>query len=493
MSEKQNDLTKSVNGTAWLTIATVVDYALNLVVTYVLARLLSPSDYGIVAAITTLVGFADIFWQLGVGTAVVQKRILSSEDISTGHYINGALGIAVFAVISVFSSFWQDVFSIESRSMLCTYSIIFIIQGFMAIPQAKLQRECNFKALSFSKILGFISYTIFVILFALMEFGPWALIFGALVKESTRMIYMQIASKISWKIRLSKNSARELLFFGGGLTIGKLFNYVATNGDYFVINKTLGSVELGTYNKAYNLLMYPANLVGNMIEQVLFPIFSRNQDNKEKIRKAYISGNSLIAVVTIPISIVSYMVASDLILFFLGENWVSAILPFKIMIVGLFFRTAYKLSNTLIKAVGRVYLNSFIQLVYAIMVVCGAYFGHYYGLKGVALGVTIAFTTNYFLQFLFCAYCIRLDIKKFLLEMAFPISIGIFTSFVVFFISKLWINISNHFAVCCICTIVTFLVYYILFAALFRAFASDEMKYILGRFIDIFAKKIGKK
>lgn len=149
-----------------------------------------------------------------------------------------------------------------------------------------------------------------------------------------------------------------MLFFGGGLTIGKLFNYVATNGDYFVINKTLGSVELGTYNKAYNLLMYPANLVGNMIEQVLFPIFSRNQDNKEKIRKAYISGNSLIAVVTIPISIVSYMVASDLILFFLGENWVSAILPFKIMIVGLFFRTAYKLSNTLIKAVGRVYLNS---------------------------------------------------------------------------------------------------------------------------------------
>lgn len=492
MTDKQNDLEKSVSGTAWLTVATAVDYVLNLIVTYILARLLTPKDYGVVAAITTLVGFADIFWQLGVGTAIVQKKDLSEEDISTGHYINGILGIIVFGVVALFSAFWQSVFSIESGAMLRTYALVFIIQGFMAVPQAKLQRQCNFRAISFSKIFGFAAYGICVITLAFIGLGPWALVFGALIKDGSRMLYMQIASRMSWKIRFSVRSMKELLFFGSGLTIGKLFNYVATNGDYFVINKTLGSVELGTYNKSYNLLMYPANLVGTMIEQVLFPIFARNQDNSSKLRKAYISGNSLIAVFTIPISIVAYTVADDLILFFLGDNWQSAILPFRIMIVGLFFRTAYKLSNTLIKAIGKVYSNSFVQLIYAIMVVAGAYIGHYDGLRGVAIGVTIAFTVNYFLQFGFCVYFIRINLIGFITEMLFPVGIGAVTALSVSFISGLWDIVTNHFAVCCICSIVTFSVYFVLFGLLYHKCASEEMKSILGRLIKIFVRKTGR-
>ena len=90
MSKQKGTLEQSINGTIWLSAASMIDYAINLLITAVLARLLTATDYGEVSAITVLVGFADIFWQIGVSQALIQKRNLQKKDIATGFYLNTA-------------------------------------------------------------------------------------------------------------------------------------------------------------------------------------------------------------------------------------------------------------------------------------------------------------------------------------------------------------------------------------------------------------------
>ena len=485
----KNNLEKGVSGMMWMSIMTAGNFGVQLVITFFLARLLTPSDYGEVAALTVLTGFADIFWMMGVGPGIVQKDKVTDDDISTGQNLNILFGLIVFAVINIFAHFFVNIFGISDINMLRVFSTVFVINSLYSVPQSLIQRACDFKVLALTKIISVIVYGVVSISLSLVGGGAWSLVMGTIFQNMANLVIFTIKTKMILKVSINSTSAKQLLYFGAGFTIARIFSYIANNGDKYIVNRTLGKVLLGNYTKAYQLLMYPVTMLGDTLDQVLFPVLAREQKNVEQLKKAFIYGTCVIALVSVPTCIVAYWIAEDLVLFFLGEQWGKVVIPFQIMIVGLFFRIGYKLSDSLIRAIGKVYKRAYIQAIYATLVVLGAYVGHFEGLSGVAIGVTAAFTINYFMMTFLSVKSINLSVYK-LMKNVIPILLGGVICFgMIYIIIDIWGKSSNYFLNCVIVTLITFSIYFGIYIILLRKMVDWEF----NNFIKTILRTIKRK
>jgi PST family polysaccharide transporter len=160
----------------------------------------------------------------------------------------------------------------------------------------------------------------------------------------------------------------------------------------------LGLSALGIYGRAYQLMAAPAVLFGQVLDEVLFPSMSKMQSDNERLASAYFRGVSLIALVMLPVSVLAVILAPEIVFCILGPAWSEVVLPFRILALGLLFRTSYKISDTLTRAKGAVYRRSWRQILYAASVILGAWAGQFWGVAGVAVGILGAVLINYLLM-----------------------------------------------------------------------------------------------
>jgi PST family polysaccharide transporter len=494
MNKKEDMLSKGLYGMTWLTTASILEDIVNLAITVVLARILDAADYGEMAAIAVLVGFADLFWQLGVGPAIVQKKNLTEDDKKTAFTINILLGIVIFLIINIFSGFWVNVFKINSIVMLNAYSTVFLLNSIMAVPLALLQRQCKFKDMAVLRVTSGLIYGFSAILMAYFGFGPWALVFSNIISCLYKTIVVVVFEKFKVGFALKKETIKKLLNFGGGFTLARIFNYIANNGDYFVVNRTMGKIELGNYTKAYNLLLYPVNLIGSTMDQVLFPILSREQENKERLKKVYLMGMGLIAFCAMPITIILFFCSEEIVAILLGDKWFAVVAPLKILLLGLFFRTAYKLSDSLMRALGKIYQRALIQLFYALSVVMGTYFGHFYGLRGVSIGVTISIFLNYTMMLVMSMILTEIKTRSIISVLLPSIIYGSIEVLALFFIKPtiIQIGIINNFVICIIIGILGLVGYILLYCLTGKLIFVKDQKEFIDNIINLFVSKIRK-
>src|SRR3712207_120417 len=167
-------------------------------------------------------------------------------------------------------------------------------------------------------------------------------------------------------------------------------SWVGLNGDNLVVTSTLGPTALGLYSRAYQLLVQPANLIGSVADKLLFPSLSRIQDGRERLARAYVLAGSLVALVTLPASVLLFVLAPEVVAVLLGPGWSAVVLPLQVFAVVLMPRTAYKISGSLTRATGAVLGGAWRQWLYAGEVVLGCAIGSHWGVDGVAVGASLA-------------------------------------------------------------------------------------------------------
>jgi PST family polysaccharide transporter len=232
---------------------------------------------------------------------------------------------------------------------------------------------------------------------ALLGFGVWALVAASLVIGLFKTVVLLIEYPPG-NCRPQMRAFKELIYFGGGQTVARVFNFMALEGDNLVVGRMLGLASLGLYGKAYQLMSIQATLFGQVLDDVLFPSMAKLQHEKKRLAAAYLRGVSLVALVMAPVSVVGFILAPELVYLILGPQWADAIVPFRILALGLLFRTSYKISDSLSRATGSVYRRAWRQGVYAGLVIGGAAIGQFWGVPGVAVGVLGALTVNFSLM-----------------------------------------------------------------------------------------------
>jgi O-antigen/teichoic acid export membrane protein len=373
---------------------------LELLVTVVLARLLTPREFGVMASAVVVMKCSEIFSQFGIAAAMVQRADLETRHVHAGFLLSCGFGATLTGIIFLLAPTVAAFFRMdELTSPLRVLSSVYAIQGVSLTAESILQRKMKFRFLVSAQAISYtFGYGLVAIVLAFSGFGLWALVWGQISQTFLKSVIYLVIQPHSKSPKLDLSAVKDLLNFGGGLTITRICNSLAGQGDNLVIGRLLGAEALGLYGRAYQLMVMPAMLFGMALDQVLFPVMSKVQKERERLRNAYERGVALIALIVLPVSATMCILAYEIVMVFFGPKWSGVVVPFQILALGMLFRTSYKMGDSLARATGAVYGVAWRHGLYAAFVVGGTWIGQFWGLPGASLGVLGAIALNFVLM-----------------------------------------------------------------------------------------------
>lgn len=279
---------KTVKGVGWSTIDNVSQYAVQFVVSIVLARLLSPDDYGLLGLITIVTAICTTLVNGGFTTALIRKKNANDDDYNTAFIVNLGMSVLLYVIIYFCSPFIADFFRREELVSLTRVSSLgFIIGAFSLVQKARLTKRIDFKSqtkitLSASVVSGVIG-----IVMALLNFGVWALVAQQLTNQGLRTILLWVVNKWIPQLRFSIESFHNLFGFGWKMMLSGLLDTVWKELYQVVVGRFYSPATLGQYTRGKHFSqMLSSNLTG-VIQRVTYPVLSNMQDDKERMVKAY--------------------------------------------------------------------------------------------------------------------------------------------------------------------------------------------------------------
>jgi PST family polysaccharide transporter len=331
---KGNIKVVSIRGGAKTVIAQGITFVIQMASTVTLARILVPADFGIIAMVIAVTGFAEIFKDLGLSTATVQKSEISHQGTSTLFWINVAVSVLIAVIISalapLISWFYGDP---RLTPITVVISIAFVFGGFTVQHQALLQRGMRFTALAAIQILSLLAGAIAGVLSALLGQGYWSLVVMQVTTPFVNMTGVWLASGFRPGLPARGAGVKGMLAFGANLTGFNVLNYFSRNLDNILIGWRWGARALGFYSKAYALMMLPLSQVNTPVSSVAIPVLSRLQDDPDRYRQYYLKAISLIALVTIPGVAFLIVMSEQVVLIVLGPQWIEASRIFRVLAI----------------------------------------------------------------------------------------------------------------------------------------------------------------
>lgn len=379
------------SGVSWIGFSQIIKIALQLVAIITLARILPPTDYGLMAMAGTVTAFASLFRDFGTGSAIIQTKEIDGTLMSTVFWFNLILGLLLSLIVAATAYLIANIFSEPKLSdILLVLSPIFLILSLGIVQQAILERASNFKIIAYIEISSGIIALLLAIIAALNDWGVYALIVQTMVAGVISGILLWFFSKWKPSFLLDFTSIKKIWRFSGNLFIFNVINYFQRNVDSFLIGRFLGSVDLGFYNLAYKILLFPLQSITFIISRASYPVYSRYQDNRVEIGNHYLETLENIAFFTAPIMAIIWTLREPFLVTLLGEKWLPSanILAF-LAPVG-FFQSMVSTSGSVLSAIGRPDILRNLGLVGVPLLVFSIIAGLPWGVVGVAIGYCIA-------------------------------------------------------------------------------------------------------
>ncbi|WP_181784781.1 lipopolysaccharide biosynthesis protein, partial [Pseudonocardia pini] len=403
----QNLTARTARGFAWAFTGSVGQAVLQIVATIVLARLLTPEEFGSVAAALLVVGLTQLVTQLGVAAALVHRRELTDRDVAAAFWFSILLSVVMAVLLATFAPALNGLVGLPADSgLLPLLSLSLVLAGAIAVPTGLLQRDLRFRPMAVVDLLATGPTLIGVsVVLALLGFGPAALAWAEVAAAAVKAIGCLALTRPCVRLdRSAWDRLRPMLNFGSGYSLTQLGNWFALNADNLVVANVLGTGPLGVYTRAYNLLSEPANVIGGAADKALFPAMARVRDDGERLRAAYVRTSSLVALVTAPAAVLLFVLAPEVVHVLLGAQWTAVVLPVQVFALALLPRTSYKISTSLTRATGAVYRAAWRQWLYAAEVVVFSVVGaRFWGVNGVAVGASLAIVLHFLVMLRFSA------------------------------------------------------------------------------------------
>jgi PST family polysaccharide transporter len=306
-----------------------------------LARLLTPRDYGLVAMVVAIVGVGEVLRDFGLSSAAIQAKSLSKAQRDNLFWINSGIGLALAAIVFLCADAIADFYREPLlRQVAQAIAATLLLNGLTTQFRAHLSRHLRFGPLALADVGGQLLGLAAAVAAALSGWGYWALVVQALVQTSSVLLLMVLAAR--WLPGLPHRDAemRGLLRFGGNLMASQLLAYLSTNIGQILIGSRLGPTPLGHYNRAFALLTMPLNQLNAPATTVALPVLSRLQGDPVRYAAFLLRGQSMLMHFIIAIFAIACAQAEPLILLVLGERWALTVPIFRILVIGGVFQAA---------------------------------------------------------------------------------------------------------------------------------------------------------
>lgn len=359
----------------------------------VVARIVPPSAYGLMGMTQLVIGFAALFQDIGAAAAVVQRRKVTHQFLSTVWWANLVLACATSAVCwtvaPLAAAFYREPAMIPLLRAVCWS---FVFGGLAAVHNALLNRRLQFKRMVAAELTGATVGLLAAIVLAVGGAGVWALVAGNLSSIAVNAALQIILARWLPSFTFSWSDLKSMSRFGLHLSAFNFVNYFARNADNVLIGRYLGAGPLGYYQMAYTFMLYPVQSVSGTLGRVLFPAFTKLQEDHERFRGAYLRACAAIAALTFPMMIGLAILSKEVVLVVLGPKWLPIVPLLQILAPIGALQSISTTMGQIYMATGRTDLMFRWGTIFSAITVGAFVAGLAWGIEGVALAYAAVFS-----------------------------------------------------------------------------------------------------
>jgi PST family polysaccharide transporter len=420
----------------------IFSFILSISSTILMARLLLPDDYGLVAMVTAVTGFVAIFNDLGLSAAVIQKSEINQQQVSAIFWINVLISLGIAFIIALLAPVLVNFYH-EPRLLNITlvFAISIFLSGLSLQHNALMKRQMQFKRLSLIQIGSTAASLLIGLLMAWQGFGYWAIIATMVLIPVFTSISLWIVCDWRPSMVLKEKEVNSFLKFGAGMTGFDLVNYFSRNMDNVLIGKYVGPAALGFYSKAYQLLMLPITQLRNPLNAVALPALSSLNNSPDQYRSFFKRYLFTLAFFCMPLVMYCGIFSEELILIILGKQWAPAAIVFKILAIASFIQPVASTQGLVLITTGRSKRYFLIGLVNSIVVVIGFYIGVQWGMEGVAISYAVVMYLGFIPFLYFSLKDSPMNVGLFLKEISFPGIFALIAGVAMYFFKMQFINL----------------------------------------------------
>lgn len=385
MSDSLRD--KAIRGFAWSAIDNFVNQGILFVISILLARILSPSDYGLIAMISIFLAISNCFIYSGFGNALIRKVEISNEDCSTAFFFNILVAIGCYAFIYIVSPLVADFFKYPILTPILRWQGLTLILGsFVIVPKSIINKKIDFKTTAKISTISNFASGIVALAMAYKGFGVWALVGMAISQSLLQLILFWSFS--SWRPQLiwSNKSFNYLWGYGSKLLASGLLDTLFINIYSIIIGKMFSPTSLGYYTRAQGFAQLPSSNLTNIIMRVTFPLLSSLQADDERLSYNYRRILRLSAFIVFPLMLGVVAVADPLIRVLLTEQWIQTIIYLQVICFAMMWHPINAINFNVLQVKGRSDLFLKIEIIKKVMSVIVIFCSVPFGVIGICYG-----------------------------------------------------------------------------------------------------------
>lgn len=376
---------------------------IQLVINAILARYISPKEFGIVAVITVFTTFFSIFSDMGISTGIIQYKNLQKKDyeniFSCTVYLGFFLAIIFFIISFLIAKIYEDFIYINLGFIL---SFSLWLNTVNAVPQGLLSKEQNFKLIGLRTITVSVICGIITVFLAINGFSYYSIVINSVLNSLCIFIWNYWCNRIRFHFIFDLSSIKIIFSFSLFQFLFNLVNYFTRNLDNLLVGKIMGEEQLGLYDKSYKLTTYSLSVIPGIVNPVLHPVLSNYQNNKKEMYKQYLNVVRILTLLGSFVQSFFFFAGEEIIYIMYGSQWIQSVTSFKFLALSLFSQFACTTSGAIFQSLGKTNVMFLQCLSTTSISVIFTFIGIFFGsIEATALFVMIAFNLHFFIVYYF--------------------------------------------------------------------------------------------
>lgn len=392
---------KFFSGISTQTIITLIMGVMEVVVFAIISRMMTKVEFGYYAAISGIVAIFVSISEAGLGSSIIQKKDASDDFISTAFSWSVILGTAISILVFVLAPILANTIADSTLIVpLRIMAITVLFNSLISVGNGILYRKLAFKTVGIIGIVSYLLASVVSIGMAARGMGLMAVVALPIVNSIVRVILLFYTIRYP-KFVIRKKETKEIVFFGGWLTLGVVFNNLTHQLDKLLLPKWMSVTILGAYNRPAGFVSTISDKLNGIFDTVLFPILSDLQNDKEKVQEVFLLATSLLNSFSVILAAVFFFNAHLIISVFFGSQWMDMVSVMQIISISVIFNINGRLVDCFFRSLAFVRLGFFLRVLSAIVMFLCIYIGSHYGVNGVATSIVVANITNILIK-VFC-------------------------------------------------------------------------------------------
>jgi len=432
---------QALSGMIWTYSQQFGSQLISFAVSIILTRLIVPEEFGLLGMITIFVGIGTTLFDGGLTSSLIRTKDLMDDDYSTVFYFNLAGSALIYALLFVTAPLISDFYHQNAlTNILRVYGLTFIISAFGAIQNTLLTKELEFRKQALINLPALVLASVVGVSMAYLKFGVWSLVASALVNSFFVSLFLWISSKWFPKPIFNMTKFRYHFSYGYKLTVSGILDIVFTNSYQIIIGRYYSAAQVGYYTRANTLMMLPVGNVSGALNRVVFPLFSKLQNDIPRFKDAYKRIMQMVLFIVTPIIIIMALLAKPLIIFLFTDKWLPVVPIFEIICFTGILYPIHVYNLLVLQVMGRSDLYLKLEIIKKVLLVLILTISFFYGFYALLWGQLIFSIVALLINTHYAGALLKYNMLRQLKDIVPIFLFALLMAIVMYFVNKVLIN-----------------------------------------------------